>query len=346
MGHVREGWVPGIGAWAIVLGLFCQSVPGQEVKLTIYPQKVSAEAGKYSLLPAPDSLTEGDAAPLYKEAAKPLMADADWARIDQWLARSPEQLPPEEAQGVLERHMASLKAIARAVRCRQCNWPALTAGTDLTTNLAEFRRLGSLVRLWVRYEIAESSPESAILALRTGFGMARHIGQAPGTICYLTGMALAGTMREETNRLVQTEDAPNLYAALVALPKPFLDLEKSIESERKALPSELPPGLKMTREELASKMNTLYDQLRVGAKRWESDLALLQCVEALRSYAASHGGQLPQTLAEITEVSIPKDPMTGEAFRYTRTSTAAVLESPLPPGNKKSVIQYEIVVKN
>ncbi len=89
------------------------------------------------------------------------------------------------------------------------------------------------------------------------------------------------------------------------------------------------------------------DRVRILAKRLDVNVAALQCVEAIRSYAASHGGQLPQTLAEITEVSVPKDPMSGAAFRYSRTGAAAVLESATPPGgDAKDVTRYEITVKN
>ncbi len=90
-----------------------------------------------------------------------------------------------------------------------------------------------------------------------------------------------------------------------------------------------------------------YDPLLVLGKRLDRDLAILQSVEAIRSYAASHQGQLPQTLAEITEVSVPKDPMSGATFRYARTGATAVLESPaLPGGEKREELRYEIVVKN
>jgi hypothetical protein len=318
----------------------------QVVKLVVCPQKVSAEAGKYALLPPEASLTDGDAVPLYNKASKALMADADWARIDKWLALPLEQLPLEEVQGVLERHMESLRTIAQAVRCRQSNWPSVTDGASLGAKLGEFRRLGSIVRLWTRYEIAQGSPESAIVALRTGFGMARHIGQAPGTLQYSSGIAIAAMMRDEVQRFVQMEEAPNLRAALAALPKPFVDLEKTIESERKAITPELLTQQKMTREQFEGNLKPIYDGMRAAAKRWESDLALLQCVEAVRSYAASHGGQLPQNLTEIAEISVPKDPMTNQAFRYTRTGSTAVLESPTPPGNKQGVVRYEITVKN
>ena len=106
----------------------------------------------------------------------------------------------------------------------------------------------------------------------------------------------------------------------------------------------------MTRAQFESDLERLpesYDRVRILAKRLDTDLAALQCVEAIRSYAASHGGQLPQTLAEITEVSVPKDPMSGAAFRYTRTGATAVLESATPAGgDAKDVTRYEITVKN
>ena len=76
-------------------------------------------------------------------------------------------------------------------------------------------------------------------------------------------------------------------------------------------------------------------------------MAILQSVEAIRSYAASHQRQLPQTLAEIAEVSVPQDPLSGQAFRYSRTGATAVLESPARPGGeKREELRYEIVVKN
>jgi hypothetical protein len=346
MACLRSDLVVGPAFWGIVLSLVCHSSLGREVKLVICPQKVSAEAGKYTLLPPAASLTDGDAVALYGRAAQALMADADWARVDKWLALPPEKLPLDEVEGVLERHVTSLKDMAQAVRCRQCDWPHATDGASLGARLGEFRRLGSLVRLWTLYEIAQGSPESAILALRTGFGMARQIGQAPSTLQYSAGMAVAALMRDGVAQFVQMEEAPNLYAALTALPKPLADIEKTIESERKGITPEMLAAQKMTREQFERMLAPVYDGMRVGARRWESDLALLECVEALRSYAASHGGQLPQNLGEITEVSVRKDPMTAQAFRYSRTGATAVLESPAPPGNKKEVIiRYQITVR-
>jgi len=73
----------------------------------------------------------------------------------------------------------------------------------------------------------------------------------------------------------------------------------------------------------------------------------LRCVEAIRLYAAAHGGQLPPTLAAMTDVPLPADPMTGRPFQYdlsggTATLTAAPLG--LDPASTYNSFKYEITI--
>jgi len=52
-------------------------------------------------------------------------------------------------------------------------------------------------------------------------------------------------------------------------------------------------------------------------------------------------------LTAVPFVSVPKDPLSGQAFRYSRTGVTAVLESPARPGGeKREELRYEIAVKN
>ena len=54
-------------------------------------------------------------------------------------------------------------------------------------------------------------------------------------------------------------------------------------------------------------------------------------VEALRLYAHSHNGCLPEKLDEMTEVPIPDDPVTGKPFVYRLDGATATIElTPLP----------------
>ena len=53
--------------------------------------------------------------------------------------------------------------------------------------------------------------------------------------------------------------------------------------------------------------------------------AALTAVEALRSYAADHGGQLPAKLADVTDTPVPDNPVTGKPFEYRLVDGVATL---------------------
>jgi tetratricopeptide (TPR) repeat protein len=336
MARAHGKLVVGVALGVVVLGLLGRPVLGREVKLVICPQKAPAEAGKYVLLPPAASLTDEDAAALYDKAVKLLPGKAAAEQVQQYLQMPIDKLPQDQAEQVLKQYLESLRCAAQAVKCRQCNWSAGESEEEEAASAKKYRELAYGIRLWARLEVSRGEYEGAILALQTGFGMARRLGQTPSAMGFLHGIAVAAVMLPEVEQWVQMADAPNLYAAFAALPKPLVDAEKCIEGETGATSSQLP-----------AKTKARYDPLLVLGKRLERDLAVLQSVEAIRSYAASHNGQLPQTLAEITETSVPTDPISQAAFRYTRTGATAVLESPAPPGGqKKQELRYEIAVKN
>jgi hypothetical protein len=255
-----------------------------------------------------------------------------------------DQLPADQVEQVLKAYLESIKCVAQAVKCRQCNWPAWTPGARVT-NAEEYMRLGSAVRLWARLELSNGAHDGAMLALQTGFGMARQFGQAPSPAQVETGIESARMICRVIEEFLQSEGAPNLYAALGGLPRPLVDVEKVIESAKKVA-SAGGPG-KVSGQQFESQMKSTYDLYRAQAKGLDIALASLQCVEAIRSYAGSHGGQLPQNLADITEVSAPRDPMSGVAIPYTRTGAAAVLQpTPAVFGAVRVESRYEITVKN
>jgi hypothetical protein len=75
---------------------------------------------------------------------------------------------------------------------------------------------------------------------------------------------------------------------------------------------------------------------RRAAGQLEQRVALLRHVEAIRMYAATHGGKVPGKLAEV-EVPLPVDPLTGKVFGYTPEGSAAVLTA--------SGLRVEIAIK-
>jgi len=81
-------------------------------------------------------------------------------------------------------------------------------------------------------------------------------------------------------------------------------------------------------------------------ERLRRHYAMLRTIEAIRMYAADHGGELPQSLDDITAVPIPLDPLRGKPFIYQATGSKAVLESPIPPeGRSKDGRRYEITMR-
>jgi hypothetical protein len=80
--------------------------------------------------------------------------------------------------------------------------------------------------------------------------------------------------------------------------------------------------------------------------RSERRLAILRCVEAVRLYAAAHDGKLPASLAEIKEVPIPVDPMTGKAFEYRLEGDRARLSADfVAPDSPAATPNYELTVR-
>lgn len=82
--------------------------------------------------------------------------------------------------------------------------------------------------------------------------------------------------------------------------------------------------------------STAHRQRRVEA---------LRCVEAIRLYMAAHGGAAPASLADITEVPVPIDPMTGKPFEYAVAGEKATLRAPEVPGSVAASITYELSLK-
>ncbi len=64
----------------------------------------------------------------------------------------------------------------------------------------------------------------------------------------------------------------------------------------------------------------------------ERRLDAIQCIEAIRLYAALHGGKLPSRLEDISEAPVPADAATGRPFGYKVDGDRAVIWAPAPPG--------------
>ena len=77
--------------------------------------------------------------------------------------------------------------------------------------------------------------------------------------------------------------------------------------------------------------------------RLDREVAAMRVLEGLRLYAADHHGQLPQRLAEVNDVELPNNPITGKPFDYELRNGRGVLSSPAPPrGPVETELHWEI----
>jgi len=312
------------------------------VKLTIYPAKTGEAEQKYQLIVKAEDQIDGDAVPLYEKAGKLIPKNFNEEQIRGWVKLPIEQFPQQQAEETLQKYLEPLKLVVRATRCRECNWPEWKPG-DQVENLTEYRKLAYIIELWARLEISRGGYEGATIAIRTGFGMARHLGQGPTVIQGLVGSAIGGIMCRELEQYVQGKDSPNLYRAMADMSRPFVDIEKAIKNEMKVSLDSAPNEL--IREQITKQMESSLDGTCRISKRLDNNLNGLQCVEAIRHFAAMHNGQIPDTLSDISQMNIPEDVTSGKAFEYRRTSAGAVLKSAMPQGGgPRDMINYMIVL--
>ena len=312
------------------------------LEMAVYPAKAPEPAEKYSLLPRADKQTDADAAPLYEKAIQAMPGGRKQQKqIRDWLALPPEQLPQKQVEEMIQENLESLRLVAQAARCKQCNWPKWKPGTNQPDQTI-YRNLAFVISLWARLEIVREQYDSALLSMQTGFGMARHIGQGPTTTQAMVGTAIGAVMCREAELFIEGKDSPNLYWALANLPRPLVDVTNAIESER----ANLKDYNFLVRRQMEKVLKPAHNRMLHIEKRFGNNLNALQCVEAIRHYAAMHDSRLPEKLSDITDLELPKDVFNDKPFEYRRTDKGAVLQSQMPEGGDAvDVVRYEIILK-
>jgi len=315
------------------------------VKLTLYPATTPGTATKYLLLPTPDEQTDADAAALYKEALESLPQDPELhTRISEWRKTPIENLPKEQVQTTLQKLQPTIDLVERAARCKQCNWPSTAPDkvtNELMTDLSKYRQVVFILDLQARLHINKKQYGQAIGTFQTNLAMARHLGQAPTLIQGMVGMSVAAVTLNRVEGLIQCPDAPNLYWALADLPKPAVNVTKTMELEIENLKK----YNFILRNVFKKQLKPVHERIGLQMAALGRQASALQCVEALHIYADTHNGTFPNKLSDTTDVNIPNDPVTEKPFSYRRTGSTAVLEAPGSKGAEgRDAISYELHV--
>ncbi len=90
-----------------------------------------------------------------------------------------------------------------------------------------------------------------------------------------------------------------------------------------------------------------YGKIYEAVGRTDRRISALECIEALRLYAAQNG-KWPAALADIADVPTPADPVTGKPFEYRVQDNKAMLAAPsVAPGKSDGpdALSYEVFLR-
>lgn len=311
-------------------------------RLTLQPPPTDS-GSLLRLLAEPNELTQADAYALYGQAAQLLSGQTHRDKLWEWARLDLDKLPLDDVKQILDRCEPLRKLLEQAADCDHCNWPAWKPGTA-PPMLREYRSFAWLLAVQARYEMAQTNYEEAVRTLGAGLAMARHLANGPTLMHGMVGNAVAAVMCKQVATHAEQPEAPSLYAALDALPEPFISLEKQIQAEMDNLDKD-PRFNVLNRWAARRTLGPAHDRVRLLTKRLSRDIAALQCIEALRLHAAAHEGRLPADLSQVTKWTIPNDPLAEQPFDYHCSKGTAILKSPPPEGGSpKEAMRYELTI--
>jgi hypothetical protein len=255
--------------------------PENKVKeLRVVPQPAPRPALRYRLLPLESDRTPGDAAPIYLRLRQGQRIDAAFQQIQDnhtaWINKPLGEFPVAEARKFVDGWQPEIEQLEFGARRRACDWNYTLpeqrehAIEILLPDAQEMHNWSRLLAIKARVEIAEQRYDDAVRTIETGLSFARHVAEGPFLINALVGIAIANVMLAQLEELIAQPDAPNLYWALTALPRPPISVRNALEVEQR-LGENLVPEItdvenSRTDAEWSSLLVRLHDRLNHLAK--------------------------------------------------------------------------------
>jgi hypothetical protein len=135
------------------------------------------------------------------------------------------------------------------------------------------RELARLISLRCRLELAEGKFEDARGSLRAGLTLARQIGEGDILIQDLVAIAIATIMLGRVEEWVQVPGSPNLYWALTELPRPLIDVRRSMRVELNTIYRSFPALRELKAKKLsADEARVLVDKFFQAFAKFTTDV--------------------------------------------------------------------------
>ncbi len=242
--------------------------------LTVTPKAVAVPELQYRLFPLTSERKPGDAAPIYLRFAHERRDEVKkdlWDKADKWIAAPIDQLPLDEMKTWLQGYAYNLKQLDLGARRKSCDWNYTLDAGDLfgilLPDVQEMRMYAKLLAIKARYEIATGQFAEAVRTLETGFAFAQHIAEGPFLINDLVAVAAATDMANRLLELADRPNAPNLYWALTAMPRPLIDQRKAVEFEQRVGELEFPELFTADQPRTAAEWDAALAKYRASYRR-------------------------------------------------------------------------------
>jgi hypothetical protein len=242
--------------------------------LELTPEPEPVPALKYRLFPLASELKEGNAVPIYLR----LVHEQNDASRKRWYERPSElnklpidRLPIQEARDFLGGYRRFFQQFDLGAKRTKAEWNyTLDQGSVIDILLPDaqvMRSYAPLLVLRARVEIADKNWMAAANAVETGLTFSRQVSEAPFLINRLVAIAIAWQFREPLLDWVSRPGAPNLYWSLTALPRPLIDLRKSLEFEQRVLEFQFPDLADLDRPRTPEQWDALLKKVRTDFER-------------------------------------------------------------------------------
>jgi len=221
--------------------------------INVQPAAEPSPALKYRFYPAKWDLNPGSAL-LHFSRAQLMLAQRSEEQRNRW--QSGEWMDGEgEGQiptvSELEADISSLEPIFQELhqlamsedfkadhRVRDLRGPDVYM--YLLPDIQESRALARILAMKIRFQLLQQDFVGAISSVSDGLRLAEFIGQGETLIQKLVGIAVQSVMRDRITDMIATHGCPNLYWALVTIPRPMVNISESVNWELNNIARVLP----------------------------------------------------------------------------------------------------------
>lgn len=179
-----------------------------------------------------------------------------------------DELPVAAVTAHLEKYAAGFVALDAAAMSDHCRWPA----TNDLADIMAFRQVVRLNLLRVRRDLARNDFDAAARAIRSQVRLAKFWGERTSLLHYLVGVAFQSQAWGDAVLFAGRPGSPNLYWALMSLPRPLIDIRPGLDGDAATLDADLPATSALERGPVTTVEATrAAAKLYAAAAKWTVD---------------------------------------------------------------------------